>query len=273
MTDVDKRIQNMIAWCDLVAVKWKDGGTKKVPPRYKYNNHNCTRNGGYCKFCKPSRKKAYFCNSYVIAALVHGFGLKDKNFLADCKLWKGHGCGGMMRRDFNPAVKKGIFEVVKGISKKHPIYCNTKAEIQAAEEILRPMDVLIIGRGKKHKICHTAIWYGNGLITECAGDAGCCTRTAKKIDRGQGRCIVKVYRKTGQSEFTPIKKSKKLYKVINKKGMNIRSGPGIKYKKVGHIAHGAKVGISKTSGRWGYIPALSGWVCIKGKTKRYLKKV
>ena len=58
MNDVDKKMRKMIVWCDKVGVKWKDGGTKKVAPVYKYNNHNCTKNGGYCHFCKRSRKKA-----------------------------------------------------------------------------------------------------------------------------------------------------------------------------------------------------------------------
>lgn len=209
--EVDKRIEHMLKWCDSVAVTWGDGGTKRKTPIYKYNNHNCTKNGGYCRFCKPSRKKAFFCNSAVIAAYVHGYGLNDANFKKDCKKWQGGGCGGQMRRDFNPAVKKGTFEVVKGISKSKPIYTRTAAEIKAAEKILKPGDVLMIGRPG---ICHTAIWFGNGLIFEAAGDAGTVIRTAKKIDRGQGRRIVKVYRKTGQSgSATTVKKTsnKKTY--------------------------------------------------------------
>ena len=206
MNDVDKKMQKMIAWCDKVGVKWKDGGTKKVAPVYKYNNHNCTKNGGYCHFCKRYRKKAFFCNSAIIAAYVHGYGIKDENFIKDCLLWKGGGCGGQMRRDFNPAVKKGTFEVVKEISKSKPIFTRTAAEVKKAEKILKPGDVLMIARSSKNgddpkaSICHTAMWYGNGLIFEAAGDAGTCIRTAKKIDRGQNRRIVKVYRKTGQSD-------------------------------------------------------------------------
>lgn len=217
MNKVDKRIQSMLDWCDKIAVKWKKNGTKKVTPIYKYNNHNCTKNGGYCHICKPRRKKAFFCNSAIIAAWVHGYKIEDKNFKNDCLLWKGGGCGGQMRRDFNPAVKKGEFVVLKEVSKSKPIFCNTATDIRRANKILRPGDVLMIARSKKVGIdpkasmCHTAMWYGNGLIFECAGDAGTCIRTAKKIDRGQNRRIVKVYRKTGQSdpENSPGGKSKK----------------------------------------------------------------
>lgn len=207
MNDVNKRIQNMLRWCDKIAVKWKNRGTKKVSPIYKYNNHNCSKKGGFCRFCKSSRKKAYFCNSYINAALVHGFKINDKNFLNDCLIYHGGGCGGQMRRTLNPAVKKGTMEIVKGISKKQAIFCNTKKQIEKAEEKLRPGDIIFVAREHKSKedakavICHVLMWYGNGLITECAGDAGCCIRSAKFIKRGkQNRRIVKVYRLTGQSD-------------------------------------------------------------------------
>jgi hypothetical protein len=202
MKVLEQRINNMMKWCDSVAVKWTNNGTKKVTPKYKYNNKNCSKKGGYCRFCNPSRKKAYFCNSYVIAACLHGLGFKLHGFKNDCKKWRGGGTGGQMRRDFNPSVKAGTgWTVVSGITESRPIFCNTNSQINAANSRLKRGDVLIIARTdnkkKKPRICHTAIWYGNGMVTECAGDAGCCTRTAKKLDRGQGRCIVKVYRFVG----------------------------------------------------------------------------
>jgi len=272
-------INNMLKWCDKVAVKWKDGGTKRVAPKYKYNNKHCERKGGFCKFCKPSRKKAYFCNSYVIAAVVHGLGFKKHGFKRDCKQYRGGGTGGQMRRCFNPSVKAGTgWTVVPGISKKHPIYTNTKAQIREAEEKLKPGDVLIIG---KPGICHTAIWYGNGLVTECAGDAGCCTRSAKFINRGQGRRIVKVYRFTKAKDKQEIKNTKKKakaakkaqdasakksavarYKVVARKGMNVRSGASTKYRRVGYIKKGKRFTATKVKGNWAYSKHYGGWICV-----------
>lgn len=275
----EKRIQNMLAWIDKVCVKWKKGGTKRVAPKYKYNNRHCERKGGFCRFCKPSRKRAYFCNSYVIAAVVHGLRFTKHGFKRDCKQYRGGGTGGQMRRCFNPSVRAGTgWIVVPGISKKHPVYTNTKAQIREAEKKLKPGDVLIIG---KPGICHTAIWYGNGLVTECAGDAGCCTRSAKYINRGQGRRIVKVYRFAGPKTKTEVKAAKKAvkdtkkeqtaaakkqttikYKVVAKKGMNIRSGASKKYRKVGYLKRGRTFKATKVKGSWAYSKALGGWICV-----------
>lgn len=276
-----ERIRNMLKWCDIVCVKWKDGGTKRVAPKYKYNNKHCEKKGGFCRFCKPSRKKAYFCNSFDIAAVVHGLGFRKHGFARDCRTYRGGGTGGMMRRCFDPSVKAGTgWTIVPGISKKHPIYTNTKAQIRAANEKLKPGDILIIG---KPGICHCAIWYGDGLVAECAGDAGCCIRSAKFINRGQGRRIVKVYRFVGEKTRSEVKKVKQevkvtkkkqdaalkqqkktaaKYKVVAKRGMNIRSGASSKYRKVGYLKKGKTFAASKIKGSWAYSKKYGGWICI-----------
>lgn len=291
MSTVDQRIQKMLKWCDKVAVKWKDGGMKRVAPKYKYNNKHCEKKGGFCRFCKPSRKRAYFCNSFLVAAVVHGLGFRKHGFARDCKKYRGGGTGGMIRRDYAPSVKAGTgFIVVPGISRKHPIFTNTKKQIREAEKILRPGDQLIIG---KPNMCHCAIWYGNGLIAECAGDAGCCIRSAKFINRGQGRRIIRVYRFVGEKtkaevkavkkEVKKVKKAQtvqakktaatsKKYKVVARRGMNIRSGPSSKTKKVGYLKKGRTFTASKTKGSWAYSKANGGWICITSGCCKLVKQ-
>lgn len=54
--------------------------------------------------------------------------------------------------------------------------------------------------------------------------------------------------------------------------MNVREGYTTKSKIIGKIEKGRVVRGTRVRGRWAYIPALKGWVCIKSDTKTYMKK-
>lgn len=67
---------------------------------------------------------------------------------------------------------------------------------------------------------------------------------------------------------TPTPKGTK-YRVTAKSGLNIRSGPGTSYKKVGALNYGATCTVYKTQNGWGKISeSASRWVCMA-----WLKKV
>lgn len=59
------------------------------------------------------------------------------------------------------------------------------------------------------------------------------------------------------------------YRVTAKSGLNVRSGPGVSYKKVGAVNYGDKVTVYTKQNNWGKIStSASKWVCMT-----YLKKV
>ena len=76
--------------------------------------------------------------------------------------------------------------------------------------------------------------------------------------------------KTTTSTATKSKGTK--YKVISSDGLNIRAGAGTNTKKVGALAKGTTVTVTKVSDNknWGYVASKKGWICISSK---YVKKV
>ena len=52
------------------------------------------------------------------------------------------------------------------------------------------------------------------------------------------------------------------YKVTTSAGLNVRSGPGTGYGRVGGINYGATFEVTQTSGAWGYVPAKNGWASL-----------
>lgn len=70
------------------------------------------------------------------------------------------------------------------------------------------------------------------------------------------------------SDKTPVKKKAAAeyktgtYTVTAKNGLNYRAGAGTGYRKMGAIARGSRFKVTKTSGSWGYSPALKGWLCL-----------
>ena len=76
--------------------------------------------------------------------------------------------------------------------------------------------------------------------------------------------------KTTTSTATKSKGTK--YKVISSDGLNIRAGAGTNTKKIGALAKGATVTVTKVSDNknWGYVKSKKGWICISSK---YVKKV
>lgn len=75
------------------------------------------------------------------------------------------------------------------------------------------------------------------------------------------------------SKKTATKDIKASYKVLAKEGMNVRKS-NTKYSgKIKAIPYGTKFRATKQHGNWVYAPAYSGWICVKGKTEIYLKKV
>ena len=60
------------------------------------------------------------------------------------------------------------------------------------------------------------------------------------------------------------------YKVrvtVNK--LNIRSGPGTEYEKVGSIIDKGVYTITKVKGNWGFLLSEAGWICLNGYTEIY----
>ena len=54
--------------------------------------------------------------------------------------------------------------------------------------------------------------------------------------------------------------------------MNVRAGYTTNSQIIGRIEKGRAIRSSRQKGRWAYIPAKKGWVCIKSDTKTYLKR-
>ena len=50
--------------------------------------------------------------------------------------------------------------------------------------------------------------------------------------------------------------------------LNIRSGPGTKYKKVGHIIDKGTYTIVETNGNWGKLKSGAGWICLKYTSRK-----
>ena len=55
--------------------------------------------------------------------------------------------------------------------------------------------------------------------------------------------------------------------------MNIRAGYTTKAKILGQCAKGAKIKSAYKVGNWIYVPALKGWICLKGNSDTYCTKV
>lgn len=65
----------------------------------------------------------------------------------------------------------------------------------------------------------------------------------------------------------------KTYRVISKRGMNVRALPQVGATIVGVIAFNSTFKASKRSGNWVYSPSMKGWVCAKDSTNTYLVEV
>lgn len=60
------------------------------------------------------------------------------------------------------------------------------------------------------------------------------------------------------------------YKVrVTVNRLNIRSGPGTEYKKVGSITDKGVYTITKVKGNWGFLLSTAGWICLNGYTEIY----
>ena len=71
----------------------------------------------------------------------------------------------------------------------------------------------------------------------------------------------------GSNKPEPVLDKSYLVKVTAS-DLNIRSGPGTKYKAVGHITDKGVYTIVETSGNWGKLKSGAGWICL-----RYTKEV
>lgn len=78
---------------------------------------------------------------------------------------------------------------------------------------------------------------------------------------------------TKTTEQPASTKINRKYKVIEKAGMNVRSGPSTKYKRVNGVAYGKTFTATKKSGNWVYSKYYGGWICIKAGTEVYLKHI
>ena len=73
---------------------------------------------------------------------------------------------------------------------------------------------------------------------------------------------VKGFPQTNQSTTTHEPASSFLVKVTVT-DLNIRSGPGTKYKKTGHITDQGTYTIVEKSGNWGKLKSGAGWICLR----------
>ena len=80
-------------------------------------------------------------------------------------------------------------------------------------------------------------------------------------------------KKTTTAKSTASTKINRKYKVVEKAGMNVRSGPSTKYKRVNAVAYGKTFTATKKSGNWVYSKYYGGWICIKAGTEVYLKHI
>lgn len=76
---------------------------------------------------------------------------------------------------------------------------------------------------------------------------------------------------TSSTNTTPTSTQTNSFKVkVTVSSLNIRSGAGTKYKKVGCIRDKGTYTITKTSGNWGYLKSGEGWINISSS---YVKRV
>ena len=80
-------------------------------------------------------------------------------------------------------------------------------------------------------------------------------------------------KETTTAKSTASTKINRKYKVVEKAGMNVRSGPSTKYKRVNAVAYGKTFTATKKSGNWVYSKYYGGWICIKAGTEVYLKHI
>lgn len=52
------------------------------------------------------------------------------------------------------------------------------------------------------------------------------------------------------------------YKVVAANGLNVRKGAGKEHRVIRAIANGSRFRVTKTSGSWGFAPALGGWLAL-----------
>ena len=90
---------------------------------------------------------------------------------------------------------------------------------------------------------------------------------APKFDNGAKAKAVK------KTEVIGYIKINKKYKVVPKCGMNVRSKPSVKGKRVNGIPYGKTFKATKRLGNWVYSSYYKGWVCIKEGSDVYLKVV
>lgn len=115
---------------------------------------------------------------------------------------------------------------------------------------------------------------GDGRVmmrTRYASQVNCVIRLQKTSDSDKTTETGKV----SKTKENPVKTESVTseYMVLPKVGMNVRASYTQNSKVVGTIAHGKTFTVTMKRGNWVYSPKHKGWVCVKGKTETYLKKV
>ncbi len=72
---------------------------------------------------------------------------------------------------------------------------------------------------------------------------------------------------TPSDNYTVGKEGSGVYRITSSDGLNIRSGAGTEYQKVGAVGYGQEVTVTEVSGDWGHIS--SGWICLRSNSKPY----
>lgn len=119
------------------------------------------------------------------------------------------------------------------------------------------------GAGTKYYVLGTL---KKGTSVNVVGESGDWYKISYK---GSTAYVSKQYiSKTKTSASATSKPKTYKVKVTAKSGLNIRKSASLISSKVGVLAYGTIVEISKASGKWGYIPKYKGWVYLS-----YTKKV
>lgn len=138
---------------------------------------------------------------------------------------------------------------------------------------LRPGDIVIMHtgwRGTAHSDPdHVGIFCGGDKIIQVGHNShqNGCYFISKAACRGiilYGRRIISA-RTAKKAAKTSSKTTK--YRVYSEDGLNVRKGPGTKYKVKNTVGNHVAVRVSKFSGSWAYVPKLNGWI-----SKAYIKK-
>lgn len=119
---------------------------------------------------------------------------------------------------------------------------------------------IVIRKNGVLKGYHTAIYIGDGKVAEAVKGGTRIGKLTKKFTMAF---------RIPEEKKKPVKKTK--YKVVRKKGANIRKSPSVKSEKLGVYKHNTIFETSASKGLW--VKSPKGWILTKTDKVKILEKV